>query len=69
LHDRDGSSMRLAAFIFSPYQAILPAFGGFTGGSAYRPTMADRVVVIGEGEIVEIVRPSKVCKESPPHRQ
>jgi hypothetical protein len=51
--------MRLAAYIFGPHQAILPAFGGFTGGSAYRPTGADRVVVIGEGEIVEITRPQR----------
>lgn len=62
LHDYDGTSMRLAAFIFSPHQAILPAFGGFTGSSAYRPTTADRVVVISEGEIVEITRPQRFAK-------
>jgi metallophosphoesterase superfamily enzyme len=34
MRDRDGSRVRLPSYIFSPHQAILPAFGGFTGGTA-----------------------------------
>ena len=54
LYDRDRSRLRLASFIFTPYQAILPAFGAFTGGSAYAPTPRDRVFAIAQGSIVEI---------------
>jgi uncharacterized protein len=54
LFDRDGSRMRLASFIFGPHQAILPAFGGFTGGSHYPPARHDRVFVVAHGEIVEV---------------
>ena len=54
MRDRDGSSLRLPGFIFTPHQAILPAFGAFTGGSSYAPTIGDRVFVLVEGEIVEV---------------
>ena len=54
MRDRDGSRLRLASFVFAPHQAILPAFGGFTGGQVYSPTANDRVFVIAEGEIVEV---------------
>jgi uncharacterized protein len=54
LHDRDGTSLRLPSYIFGPKQAILPAFGGFTGGQSYAPSPNDRVFVIAEGEIVEV---------------
>lgn len=54
LFDRDGTRMRLASFIFGPNQAILPAFGGFTGGSHYAPSRQDRVFVVAHGEIVEV---------------
>jgi DNA ligase-associated metallophosphoesterase len=69
MRDRDGSQMRLPAFIFGPYQAILPAFGGFTGGSSYKPSRRDRVVVMAENEIIEITRPPEACKQSAPHRK
>jgi DNA ligase-associated metallophosphoesterase len=54
LMDRDRSRLRLASFIFSPHQAVLPAFGNFTGGSIYPPSAHDRVFVVSQGEIVEI---------------
>jgi DNA ligase-associated metallophosphoesterase len=54
LRDRDGSRLRLASFIFGPHQAILPAFGGFTGGSVYTPSVNDLVFVIAQNEIIEI---------------
>lgn len=54
MRDRDGSRVRLPSYIFSPHQAILPAFGGFTGGQAFNPTATDRVFVIASGEIMEV---------------
>jgi DNA ligase-associated metallophosphoesterase len=54
LYDRDRSRLRLASFIFTSYQAILPAFGNFTGGSVYAPSPTDRVFAIAQGEIAEI---------------
>ena len=54
MRDSDGSSLRLASFILSPQQAILPAFGAFTGGHSVAPTAKDRVFVIAEGQIVEV---------------
>jgi metallophosphoesterase superfamily enzyme len=69
MRDRDGSRLRLASFIFGPYQAILPAFGGFTGGSAYLPTNHDRVFVIAEGEIVEVPTTGRRTPSSSPARR
>jgi metallophosphoesterase superfamily enzyme len=54
MRDRDGSRLRFPGYIFGPNQAILPAFGGFTGGQAFSPSPNDRVFVIAEGEIVEV---------------
>jgi DNA ligase-associated metallophosphoesterase len=54
MRDRDGSALRLASFIFGRHQAILPAYGNFTGGSAYAPSPGDRVFAFAQGEIVEI---------------
>lgn len=54
MRDHDGSTLRLTSFIFGPNIAILPAFGGFTGGSQVRPTPQDRVFALANGEIVEI---------------
>jgi DNA ligase-associated metallophosphoesterase len=54
LLDRDRSRLRLPSFIFGAHQAILPAFGNFTGGSAYAPSANDHVFAIAQGEIFEI---------------
>jgi uncharacterized protein len=54
MRDRDGSSLRLASFILGPHQAILPAFGAFTGGHSVAPSTKDRVFVIADGQIVEV---------------
>jgi uncharacterized protein len=54
LRDRDGTSLRLPSYIFGPGQAILPAFGSFTGGQSYAPSPNDRVFVISAGEITEV---------------
>lgn len=69
MRGRAGTSMRLAAFIFTPHQAILPAFGGFTGGSIYKPTTQDRVFAIGQGEIVEIPTRPQTNDKSPTTRR
>ena len=64
LRDRDGSSLRLASFIFGRHQAVLPAFGRFTGGSTYTPAVGDRVFATAQGEIVEI----PTARSPSPHR-
>lgn len=66
LHDRDGSRMRLSSFIFGQHQAILPAFGGFTGGSHYPPSATDRVFAIAHGEIIEV--PTTTRRAAPQRR-
>ena len=50
LHDVDGSTVRLPCFLLGRQQAILPAFGSFTGGQTIRPRAGDRLFVIaGDG--------------------
>jgi DNA ligase-associated metallophosphoesterase len=64
MRDRDGSTLRLSSFIFSPSQAILPAFGAFTGGHTVAPSPRDRVFVIAHGEIVEVPTTRSSSKRS-----
>jgi DNA ligase-associated metallophosphoesterase len=66
MHGRDGSRMRLAAFVFGPHQAILPAFGAFTGGSHYAPAAHDRVFAIAHHEIVEVPTTWRRTSSAPP---
>ena len=47
-------SLRLPCFFFGPQQAILPAFGAFTGLALMRATKKDRVFVIYEASIQEM---------------
>lgn len=61
LRDDDGSTMRLPCFLFRPGEAILPAFGSFTGMHPVRPRAGmrgkaspDRIFVIGSGAVVEV---------------
>ena len=44
----------LPCFWFGARQAVLPAFGEFTGLADVRPAAGDRVFVVGEGEVVEV---------------
>ncbi len=53
LHGRGGSTLRLPCFYFGAQQALLPAFGRFTGGYPVRAVPGDRVFVVGEDEIIE----------------
>jgi uncharacterized protein len=59
LRESYGSGMRVPCFWFGRRQAILPAFGSFTGTHAIRPVRGDRVFAIGKGEIVELTPRSK----------
>lgn len=54
LRDRDGSSMRQPVFHFSAYQAILPAFGRFTGGYPVQKGEGDRLFLSGDERVMEI---------------
>jgi len=47
-------SMSMPCFYFGENQALLPAFGAFTGLSIIRPTKNDRVFVIGDGKVIRI---------------
>lgn len=47
-------SLRFPCFYFTPSQAILPAFGGFTGFVAVEPTKQDKVFAIVNNTVVPI---------------
>lgn len=55
LSGRDGSRLRLPCFHLGDRQAILPAFGSFTGNYRVRPGKGERVFVVGENRVAEIV--------------
>lgn len=59
LKDRGGRSLRLPCFHFN-FQAgvCLPAFGSFTGGHPIKPRPTDRVIVVQEGQALELPVPS-----------
>jgi len=46
---------RLPCFWFRERQAVLPAFGSFTGFATVTPTVGDRVYVIADNTVVDIV--------------
>jgi DNA ligase-associated metallophosphoesterase len=50
-----GQREKLPCFLFGDRVALLPAFGGFTGGASVRPRRGDRVYVIAEDEVVPIL--------------
>ena len=45
--------LRAPCFWFRERSAVLPAFGGFTGGARIHPGAGDRVFVVGAGAVVE----------------
>ena len=45
----------LPCFCFGEKRALLPAFGGFTGNQVIRPEPQERVYVVAEDEVVEII--------------
>lgn len=46
--------LRLPCFWFTDDQAVLPAFGDFTGCAVVKPQPDDRVYVVAEGRVVEL---------------
>jgi len=54
LEGRGKQKLKLACFHFGRRQAVLPAFGGFTGLSLVQPKVGDRVFVIVEDEVLEV---------------
>ncbi|MEL6864140.1 MAG: ligase-associated DNA damage response endonuclease PdeM [Bacteroidota bacterium] len=46
--------LRLPCFHFGQRQAVLPAFGQFTGLAIIQPKRSDRVYVIAEGEVLAV---------------
>jgi uncharacterized protein len=51
LREAHGAGLRLPCFVFGPQQAILPAFGSFTGGATMPRRVDERVFVIGPGGV------------------
>lgn len=51
---RAGQGARFPAFLFGPSQAVLPAFGLFTGLAMVRPRPGDRAAVIADGEVIDL---------------
>ncbi|MFI4853992.1 MAG: ligase-associated DNA damage response endonuclease PdeM [Phycisphaerales bacterium JB065] len=45
---------KFPAFVFGERQAILPAFGRFTGLASIRPCPGDRIAVIADSEVIAI---------------
>ena len=44
----------IVCFYFKKNQAILPAFGSFTGFARIRPSKGEKVFVIAEGKILDV---------------
>lgn len=56
LHGRAGDSVRLPCFRVGSTQAVLPAFGDFTGGWTVSRTVADRLFAIAGERVFEVPR-------------
>lgn len=54
LWDGTHRKVRLPCFSFGPRQALLPAFGSFTGTYEIEPQKTDRIFVIAEDEVIEV---------------
>lgn len=50
-----GATERARCFWFGERVGVLPAFGSFTGMRTVKPRRGDRVFVVGEGEVVEVM--------------
>lgn len=45
--------LRLPCFWANKKQCVLPAFGGFTGGSIVRPKQGDRVILVADDQLLD----------------
>ncbi len=57
LFGRGRQAITLPCFYFGRQQALLPAFGVFTGLAKIRPVKDDRIFIIVEGKIMEVGTP------------
>lgn len=48
--------LRMPCFRFTATEAVLPAFGTFTGMTAIRPEPLDRIFVVGPGRVADVSR-------------
>lgn len=46
-------SLRVPCFWVGSEQCVLPAFGGFTGGSVIPPASGDRVLLVADGRVID----------------
>lgn len=56
--DSPARSIKAPCFWFGPRRAVLPAFGSFTGTLAIRPRIGDRVLVVGDNQVIDMTPPS-----------
>ena len=54
LRDRTGAGMKLPSFYFGEHEAILPAFGEFTGCAEVKVRPGDRVFVLAEETVMAV---------------
>jgi uncharacterized protein len=54
MHGDGRQSLRAACFWFGAQQAVLPAFGEFTGTYTIKPKREDRVFVVAENEVISV---------------
>lgn len=54
LKGKGKQSMRLPCFYFGEGQAILPAFGGFTGLATVKPNSRDRIFAVADGQVLNL---------------
>lgn len=59
------SRLRAACFHFQTRQAVLPAFGAFTGMKVIRPRHGDRVFAVGPAEVTEVFGAGPATGRSP----
>jgi uncharacterized protein len=61
LYGRGRQSLTLPCFYFGQQQALLPAFGVFTGLAKIRPLKNDKVFVIVDGKIMDVSNTAIQC--------
>lgn len=52
--DSPTRTLKAPCFWFRPRRAVLPAFGSFTGTLAIRPCPDDRVLIVGDNQVIDM---------------
>ena len=65
LSGRGGGSLRLPCFRVGDAQAVLPAFGDFTGGAGAGPPAHERVLAVADGRVFELPRRGAARQPAP----